>query len=289
MNYKHSPSTLIKQRFSCRTYQDRHLKEKDLEPLQQSLDHLPEGPWRTSPEFKIIAAHPEDSTALSGLGTYGFIKNPAAFILGKTRKGQGAMEDYGYQMESIILKATDLDLGSCWLGGTFNRSRFADEIELDEGETIPTVTSLGYIAKKPRYLDQVVRIAADSDRRLPWDHLFYQDRFGKPITPEEADQYALPLEMVRLGPSASNKQPWRVIREGKKWHFYLQRTPGYPRQVFGFLLNMIDLQRVDMGIALLHFELTCRELDLAGRWVKENPGWEAPDENTQYIISWQAG
>ena len=34
------------------------------------------------------------------------------------------------------------------------------------------------------------------------------------------------LEMVRIAPSASNKQPWRVVRDGPAWHFYCQRTPG---------------------------------------------------------------
>ena len=34
---------------------------------------------------------------------------------------------------------------------------------------------------------------------------------------------------------------------------------------------MADLQRVDMGIAMCHFELAARERGLAGRWVVEQP------------------
>ena len=41
------------------------------------------------------------------------------------------------------------------------------------------------------------------------------------------------LEMVRRGPSASNKQPWRVVRAGERWHLYLQRTRGYGRATAG--------------------------------------------------------
>ena len=92
--------------------------------------------------------------------------------------------------------------------------------------------------------------------------------------------------MVRLGPSASNKQPWRILRIGRSWHFYLQRTPNYRE---GFLYRMFtqaDLQRIDMGIAMCHFELTARELGLPGMWVNTNPGIDKLDDLTEYIVSW---
>ena len=33
----------------------------------------------------------------------------------------GACEDYGYLLEKLILTVQQLDLGSCWLGGTIFR------------------------------------------------------------------------------------------------------------------------------------------------------------------------
>ena len=53
--------------------------------------------------------------------------------------------------------------------------------------------------------------------------------------------------MVRLAPSAVNRQPWRVVREGTDYHFYLKHDKGYVSSATG------DLQKVDMGIALCHF------------------------------------
>ena len=69
---------------------------------------------------------------------------------------------------------------------------------------------------------------AGSDGRLAWERLFFDQAFGTPLTREAAGEYATPLEMVRLGPSASNKQPWRIVREGGAWHFYVQRNRYYP-------------------------------------------------------------
>jgi len=34
------------------------------------------------------------------------------------------LENFGYRMELIVLHATDLELGTCWLGGTFFTQQF---------------------------------------------------------------------------------------------------------------------------------------------------------------------
>jgi nitroreductase len=126
----------------------------------------------------------------------------------------------------------------------------------------------------------------NANRRLPMEQMFFTGTFGNPLTTEAAGLYAQPLEMVRWAPSASNKQPWRIIRIGDAWHFYLQRTKGYGKGTLLFsILRLADLQRVDMGIAMCHFELTARSLGLHGRWIVEDPKLKIP-ENTEYTVSW---
>ena len=50
------------------------------------------------------------------VGTYGFIKGASGFIIGCTeRNSEDNLEDYGYIMERIILFATSIELGTCWL------------------------------------------------------------------------------------------------------------------------------------------------------------------------------
>jgi hypothetical protein len=53
------------------------------------------------------------------------------------------------------------------------------------------------------------------------------------------------------------------------------------------LLRLADLQRVDMGIAMCHFELAIREFNLNGRWMIEEPEIKTA-EGTEYIVSWVA-
>ncbi|MFN2165390.1 MAG: nitroreductase family protein, partial [Anaerolineae bacterium] len=228
----------------------------------------------------------DDRAALKGLGTYGFIKAAAGFILGAMRNAPKNAEDYGYLMETIVLHATDLGLGTCWLGGSFTKSSFAAKIGAGDGETVPAVVATGHIAERPRALDSLVRRTAGSDRRLPWDKLFFSGSLGAPLPQDEAGAYAAPLEMVRLGPSASNKQPWRVVKLGTLWHFYLSRTRGYGQGRLAKGMAPADMQRLDMGIAMCHFERTAAELGLAGRWVVEQPGLGELDDLTEYTASW---
>ena len=117
--------------------------------------------------------------------------------------------------------------------------------------------------------------------------MFFDGNFNTPLTPEKAGEFSTPLEMVRIGPSASNKQPWRIVKDGENWHFYLYHTPGYNERILNKLFTVTDIQRLDMGIAMCHFEGTARELGLNGAWVVDEPDISKPDELMEYSVSWR--
>jgi hypothetical protein len=190
------------------------------------------------------------------------------------------MEDYGYLLEQIVLGATDMGLGTCWLGGTFSASSFAKAINLQEGELLPTVSPIGYPAERKSLAEKMMRGMVGADKRKPWSGLFFTDNFSRPLTEEGAGIYATALANLRLAPSASNKQPWRLLRDSAGvFHFYLSRALGYN------LLRGVSLQDLDMGIAMCHFELTARELGIKGEWLVEG---SAPKSGSfDYIVSWQ--
>jgi hypothetical protein len=285
MQYDTPITEIIKQRFSCRTYLNVPIEAEKRQRLEGFVAAAETGPLGAQARFKLVAATEGDRQALRGLGTYGLIKGATGFILGAVGDASHNLEDFGYLMEQIILLATSLDLGTCWLGGTFTRSSFADKMALRNGELMPAVTSVGHIADKPRFMDRLIRRGAGADHRLPWERLFFDHRFDIPLSRQDAGTHAVALEMVRLGPSASNKQPWRIVKDGEVWHLYLQRTPGYGQAV-GRRSAGADLQRVDMGIAMCHFESTVQELDLEGHWIIEEPAIEKPDDLTEYTASW---
>lgn len=99
--------------------------------------------------------------------------------------------------------------------------RFLDAKE--HGLTCP----VGYTAKKMSVRETMMRMAIKADDRLLFEELFYDGTFDTPLSKEKADSLRLPLEMVRLAPSAVNKQPWRIVIKDDCVHFYLKRSKGF--------------------------------------------------------------
>ena len=137
------------------------------------------GPLGSAVRFGLIAASPDDAGALRRLGTYGFIKGATGYIVGAVRKGPGDLEDYGYLLEEVILDATGLGLGTCWLGGTFTRSTFTSRFGgVGRDETIPAVVSIGYPGDDGT---ERIREREEGTRRFPPDELFFAGEFGAPL------------------------------------------------------------------------------------------------------------
>lgn len=273
---------IIEKRVSCRSYDGRPLEPADAEALRLALSTPPAAPFGNRVRFALLDSGNGATAETRGLGTYGVIRGARTFLAGAVSAGEGAMEDFGHAMETMILRATARGLGTCWLGGTFSRSGFASAMALAEGEVLPAVTPVGYPAGKRTLTDRLFRYAASSDRRTPWSEVFFRETWDRPLDRHGAGEWARALECVRLGPSASNKQPWRILRRGDDHHFFLKRTPRY-----GDFAGGIRLQNIDLGIALCHFETAARELGLGGGWFREPdpPG----GAGMEYVATWRRG
>ena len=263
-----------------RNYSSDGIKPDMEVKIKQILAHHTTGPMMNRVTFHLVNRKLAKDQQGVKLGTYGFIKGAQHFIAGEVGKGPYAEEDYGYLLEKIILRFVELELGTCWLGGTFKRSDFANIIMTSRGAVIPAITPVGHAAPSMSNREQMIRKGAKSDQRKPWKELFFDGDFSKPLTSEAAEESSRPLEMIRLAPSASNKQPWRVVRKENVFHFLMSKTLGY-----GSVFKGIDLQRIDMGIAMAHFDLSCREIGLDGGWNVADHGIRLP-HGLHYIISW---
>jgi hypothetical protein len=142
---------------------------------------------------------------------------------------------------------------------------------------------LGYPSEKQRLFDRALRYAVKADNKKSWDKLFYAGNFETTLKKEEAKIFETPLEMVRIGPSASNKQPWRLVLSNdlKFCHFFIEHTPSYS-SALGY-----DMQLLDMGIAMCQFDLACSELNFEGDWVVQDPKIDLLNEQTEYLFSWK--
>lgn len=265
----------VTKRYSVRTYDKRpvesEVKEKLLAYAEQL--HNPLGP-------KIKVQWIEKELAANGdkLGTYGVIKGAKSYLGVTVPKEEYAPEAVGYDFEQLVLYATSLGLGTCWLGGTFNRSAFASAMEIAEGDSFPILSPIGYPAQKKSLTEQVMRKSIKADGRLPFSELFFKDTLEHPLSEEEAGDYKFPLEMVRLAPSAVNKQPWRVVVTDCAVHFFEKHSLGSEG-------GSMDMQRIDVGIAICHFHLALLEAGKTGHFERTAPEINIP-KDMSYIVSW---
>ena len=275
---------IIQERISHRTYSghslEKDLREKVLNLLKNHDSISPFSEYAGKARFELLSVPDFNSKEKKKLGTYGFIKGAQDFLVGAVEKSQYSREHYGYIMETIILAITDMGLGTCWLGGFFNRSLFGSKINCTSDEIIPAITPVGYPAQRT-VREKIIRSFAKADKRLPWDQLFFEGNLTVSINEKKAEEYSKLLEMIRLGPSAGNKQPWRIIkvRNRKLFHFYTINPKD------GRFLHYSKFRPLDIGIAVSHFDLTAKELGINGDWIFENP--QIPGaENLLYKITW---
>lgn len=268
----------IKRRRSVRTYQDKALEPDVREKLQRYMDNL-ENPFGQPVKKYMI----DKKVATEGerLGTYGLIKGANTFLGISVPDTDLAHVAAGYEFENLILEATALGLGTVWLAATFNREGFASAMGIPKDELFPAISPVGYPAAKRSLTESLMRTAMRSSTRKEWDTLFFLNDFRTPLTKEMAGDYAEPLEMVRLAPSDKNTQPWRVLKSGNSFHFYVVRKSGISREEE-------IIKRVDAGIALSHFHQTALELGLKGHFRQAEQASVERPQNSCYIISWHA-
>ncbi|MBY9002394.1 MAG: nitroreductase [Candidatus Lokiarchaeota archaeon] len=286
MKFSKPITDIIRERTSWRTYYPELLKEDIKADIKKILEQgnliSPFSSKTGNCRFELVSVLEFDPNEQKKLGTYGMISGVQEFIVGASEKSKYNKLNFGFLMELIILKATDLGLGTCWLGGTFNRTIFSKKVNCTTEEIIPAITPIGYPAKR-RSREKIIRSMIKAKKRKPWEEIFFNANFQNPLSNDNLNEYSTVLEMVRLGPSAGNGQPWRILKEENKntFHFYVENPKGK------LAASYRPFVKLDMGIAACHFDLTAKEYGLKGGWHFTNP--DIPlQENLEYITSWKS-
>ena len=266
----------IKKRKSCRTFTASVLKPDDKKELESYIVENSKGLDNEVVNFRII----EKTNAEKQMKIdYGMIKGQQSYILGTSNSSLDSRVNYGYLMERVVLKATEMNISTCWVG-YFDRIYF-DEILIENNSEIPSIVIIGYSEAKQSYFDKYVRFSVNASKRQSWEKIFFNYKLKTPLTPEYVKKYTDSLEMVRLAPSAGNTQPWRVFFDDSTNEFHFFKKPINKKY------ELRGLHDIDIGIALSHFELTALSKNLSGRWINlTNENIDSID-GLQYIRTWK--
>ncbi len=262
----------VRKRRSVRTFDGKDLSQDILADLKSYSDSIV-NPYDIPVEFVFLDAKENNlsSPVLTGEKCY---------VAAKVKKGKNADVAYGYSFEELLMYAESKEIGNVWIGGTMPRDKFEAAAAVNEDEIMPCVSPLGHVAAKMGVKEVLMRKGVKADKRLPFNELFYKNDFSEPLSEDEAKECGIStaLEAVRLAPSAVNKQPWRVVIDEKGAHFFEKKDRGYDNGTY-------DLQKVDIGIALYHFERECQESGKKVTFAVENPSITL-EGNMEYIASY---
>ncbi len=258
---------LVRERRSFRTYDGRELTAEDKQKLCAYTETI-SNPYGLSVKFKLL----EKMNCPVVVGT-------ELYIGAKMKDSPNMNTAFGYAFEKLVLYAQSLGIGTVWIGGTMDRGAFEKAMALEKDEIMPCVSPLGYPAKKMSLRESMMRKGVKAEERLSFEDIAFRYDFDHPLTAEAAGKLFLPMEMVRLAPSAVNKQPWRMVMEDSAVHFYLLRSKN-------FTGGKIDMQKIDIGIALCHFEMMAEELGICTEFASADP--KIPCQNgAEYIASYK--
>lgn len=173
--------------------------------------------------------------------TYGMITGASWYFLMGTDNAEESQLSLGFKMEQVVLKATSMGLGTCWIAATFKGTTFADAAEFPSDTPLQVVMPVGYPADKKSIKEKLIRATMGSAKRKSMADLFIVD---------ERSEYYKPLEMMRLAPSSTNSQPWRAEVDGDTVYFYYEKKS--------------EASIIDLGIGLSHFYLAAKDSGIEG-------------------------
>lgn len=172
------------------------------------------------------------SEAFDGLSkSYGLFSGVSSVLaLAGPADDEDLDEKLGYFGELLVLEATAMGLGTCWVGGTFDRRSAL--LQVEEGLSLRCVIPVGYAAEAT-FKDRLISRAAGGKRR-PIEKLYTTQAPAPPW-------FFAGMAAVHKAPSARNAQPvfFTYTKEGR---VYAGAKSG-------------PFTMVDLGIAKCHFSL----------------------------------
>ncbi len=232
----------VQTRISSRRYNGETIDGALLDQLDQTCERLSATPGAAR-AILVREAPPEVFTGL--VGSYGRVEGAPSLVAFVGT--EDAAHDVGYIGEAVILEATTLGLGTCWIAASFDPELAGSLAALGEGERVHAITALGHAADTVKVAERLMRASVRARSRLPLD-VIAPGHSGWPAWALEA------VSSLRLAPSGANKQPWRLHMDGDA--LVLAEAP-----------KVYWTAPLDLGIAMLHAQLGAEHAGTSGQWI----------------------
>lgn len=246
----------IIRRVSNRKYAGDALSEAEISQLNKAIDqcnHL------GSLRFQLITDFPDPFAGVRSMGFFSGVRHFVALLGNEC--DPDLEEKCGYYGEQLVLTATSMGLGTCWVGSTYDHSaclKYAGE-----GEKLCGVILVGHLPEEGGMRDRLIRSVLHRKSKSI-------SELSTGLT-DAPDYFHAGIAAVQRAPSARNLQP-------VCFHYKNGVISARLNQHHGFAM-------VDLGIAKYHFEIGAH----GGKWTWGDGGvfTKAKEEKSCGAVIWR--
>lgn len=217
----------INNRVSRRSYLNSEISEENVLYLVRKINDL-----NKESDLRISFINNASTAFKNTTTSYGMFKNVKSVILLKGKKDDVHLyEKIGYYGELLVLEATALQLGTCWVGGTYSKDSFLSYVNDDE--ELVCIVVVGNVNEHLGIKEKMISKLVHRKSKTIED--IYE---GDAIEDKELENA---LTSVLKAPSTLNKQD--ILIKNINNRITIETTRFEPSAY------------IDLGIAKLHFEL----------------------------------
>ena len=158
------------------------------------------------------------------------------------------MEVEGFMGEALVLEATAMGLGTCWLGAFFYPDVVNRNVNLQSDESVHCVIALGQVAALPPFAPkrkELIKVCGMTEAQLS----------------ELGSWQKEAVLAARVAPSAVNMQPWKIVAD-KTSVAILEAPVLYKKYA-----------PLDRGICMLHAAVGASRAGREAIWKKVEGGY----------------
>jgi hypothetical protein len=273
---------LMRSRRSCRSFQTRKLTPADHDELMNSV-----GRHSATP---MLGTSPVRFEYISAPLTIWPPVNASEFLVAIVPKeyDRTAVIDVGRSLQKIVVDATRMGLGTCWIGPGVDHASIGGHLgdKFDpEKDHVVCVCAVGY---KSHYIPLFLRIFnAQFKRRLPLSELFFANAdFEQSLDLDEAPfkRFGRNYEVCQWAPSSYNGQTTRGVAVMAQNGAKDADVPHLERFDFYQTTESRYYAPVAAGIWVANWELGCEALGIQGQAAL--PSESNQDKLPRYDLSW---
>lgn len=212
--------------------QRKSCRKYDMQPLkQESINEIENTIKGLEPLFPDLP--PEYRFAKKVKGRF-HVEAPHYLIVSGQGK-MGELENTGFLFEQLVLWFDAMEIGSVWLGSS--------------KDTEVSNTGKDIIALAFGHVTEPIHRTKEQFKRRPIDNITN--------APDDAC-----IQAAHLAPSGMNTQPWYFEKQNGKVMVYEQKM----KPTISLIYKHSD---IDMGIALCHYALACKEIGKSFHFYRE--------------------